>query len=942
MAHGNVPSGSRRSQIRSFISSAPHRLKSLIVTKAKGLASPRSSSPIQKGDHRLKPILTEAGEASSKVAGRGPSGETAAILLPTASLGWRGLEEVKSRCSGRICLPTPSTNFQRRPSKLENDTALFEFDLFYVLTLEQFAAPLPSEVFQDMDQAARELLAALDTLVACGPMSRMRQDQNQVLCGLQLHNLNSLLCFLDAHDKSPQFTLITNPSTALFQLPEGEIGAVARDRLKKWKQISEQLSADLDVARNVPQQPQQPIGSLALEPKEADEAVDKRASSLVSQMFDQFRRLDCARPGTDYTRQGTHELRLRVSEELYAGPPKPSLDMFTLCDAIRRAIEKRQRLHLQVGPKGLFDMTEEVQAEQLESDNFDGEPLRDFLERQAFTPIRPRDVFDNTAQGKFRYHEKVEMALVLSKCLVDFFDEDFELPWTPSHIHLRRTPTPPKGTCGKNRYDLYVSFRPETSEVKTLDLSTGLAAGNPMLLSFAKLLLEIDSGDEIPIKIDPEPRSNMAALGKLIEYLDMRESETENPGYLRAVRGCLFAGTALHVQTEGDHADQASATRTLVRKELNEKIVMQLEQIHGPQSRLLQDQPSEHVKSKDVGVHEAPQLTGTSNTAVSLYDDQEEESKENRRRAKDYFNYLRGAFEPLRNCNPAIRPIRIAVIDSGIDMNDPVVRAKANQIKGKRNWTTLNPDDCDDAYGHGTHVARLLVTVAPTSEIFIAKISTGKQLDHKDTDRIAQAIDWAAVQWDVDIISLSLGLDTENERIKRALDRVINPERGGGSKKIVIAAAANWGGNQGIAFPGRHKGVICVHSTDGMGNPSETNPTAQKGKSLATLGLSVESSVKKKGGKGRDKVFISGTSYATPIAAGIAANVLEFASRQLHNRLSPGERENLFAYWGMSRLFEKMSEPRSGYDYIVPWKLFDGREPLKIAEDIHVILRGTD
>jgi len=175
---------------------------------------------------------------------------------------------------------------------------------------------------------------------------------------------------------------------------------------------------------------------------------------------------------------------------------------------------------------------------------------------------------------------------------------------------------------------------------------------------------------------------------------------------------------------------------------------MELERIREPQSRLLRDQPSGDVKSGDVkskkvGAQEALQLTDIPNTTVSLYDDQEEESKENRRRAKHYLDRLRHTFEPLRNCHPAMvppstRPVRVAIIDSGLDTTDPVVRARTKQIKGKRNWTSPNPDDCDDTYGHGTHVARLLVTVAPTSEIFVAKVSTGKQLDHKNTDRIAQ------------------------------------------------------------------------------------------------------------------------------------------------------------------------------------------------------------
>ncbi|GAB1315549.1 hypothetical protein MFIFM68171_05759 [Madurella fahalii] len=531
----------------------------------------------------------------------------------------------------------------------------------------------------------------------------IRGDQNQDLCELKLHNLNSLLCFLDSNDKTSKFTLITNPSTALFKLPSDEIEVATRNHLKRWKEISEQLSADLDFPRNVPQQPQQPIG-LAPEGKKLDE-IDKRASLVVSKMFDQFRQLDCARQ-----RKSTHELRLRVSEELYTGPPKSSLDIFvsccpnsalfwheaqyeslnckvetsttkkTLCEAIRGAIQKRQRLHLQVGPKGLFEVTEEVRAEQLESDNFNREPLSELLKRQAFTPIRPRDVFDNlkTAEGKVRYHKKVEMALMLSKCLVDFFNEDFELPWTPSHIHLRRASS--NRTSCKNRYNLYVSFRSETSEVKTLDLSTGLTTRNPILLSFAKLLLEIDSGNEISLNINPDPELNIPAFRKLIEYLDLRESETENPSYLRAVRGYLFASRALQISR--DDTDQDSATRRLIRKELNEKIVIELERIYKPQSRLLQHQPPGDIKSKDLGTQGALQLTDISNTTVSLYNDQEEESKENRRRAKDYLDSFSRTFKSLRNCHPAMapssaRPIRVAIIDSGLDMTDPVIRARA-------------------------------------------------------------------------------------------------------------------------------------------------------------------------------------------------------------------------------------------------------------------------
>ena len=75
----------------------------------------------------------------------------------------------------------------------------------------------------------------------------------------------------------------------------------------------------------MPQQLQQPVGLLAREEK-VDE-IDKRASVTVTKMFDGFRQFDRARQRA----HETHELRVRVSEELYSGPPKSSLDMFVSC-----------------------------------------------------------------------------------------------------------------------------------------------------------------------------------------------------------------------------------------------------------------------------------------------------------------------------------------------------------------------------------------------------------------------------------------------------------------------------------------------------------------------------------------------------------------------------------------------------------------------------------
>lgn len=178
-------------------------------------------------------------------------------------------------------------------------------------------------------------------------------------------------------------------------------------------------------------------------------------------------------------------------------------------------------------------------------------------------------------------------------------------------------------------------------------------------------------------------------------------------------------------------------------------------------------------------------------------------------------------------------------------------------------------------------------------------------------------------------------MEEDNALIDKAIEVCLHPPPGSGSKKIVFAAAANWGGNAERAYPARRDGVICVHATDGKGNPGRFNPDAvQDGDNFATLGVSVHSRW-----AGND-VWKSGTSFAAPIAAGIAANILEFASHHLHD-LSDDDRRWLYSSRGMRAVFRRMASRRGDYDYVRPWKLWqtqDGRKECT-DEDIITILR---
>lgn len=71
--------------------------------------------------------------------------------------------------------------------------------------------------------------------------------------------------------------------------------------------------------------------------------------------------------------------------------------------------------------------------------------------------------------------------------------------------------------------------------------------------------------------------------------------------------------------------------------------------------------------------------------------------------------------------------IRIMIIDTGIDKNDNIIEGALddNRIQGCCGFVNgrdadPDPNDVQDRFGHGTHVARLVLNAAPSAEVFIA------------------------------------------------------------------------------------------------------------------------------------------------------------------------------------------------------------------------------
>lgn len=144
---------------------------------------------------------------------------------------------------------------------------------------------------------------------------------------------------------------------------------------------------------------------------------------------------------------------------------------------------------------------------------------------------------------------------------------------------------------------------------------------------------------------------------------------------------------------------------------------------------------------------------------------------------------------------------------------------------------------------------------------------------------------------------------------------------------IMFAAASNWGAIEGnrTAFPANIVGhVVKISSTDGRGSKSRWNPSKSKNNDNFSVVGEAVSSAWPAHLEPRKEQRKSGTSIATPIAAGIAALVLEFATQKPQ---TIPNREILWSYEGMRAIFEKMAWPKDGFNWVVPWKLFNDKWP---------------
>ncbi|OBS26151.1 hypothetical protein FPOA_00094 [Fusarium poae] len=306
--------------------------------------------------------------------------------------------------------------------------------------------------------------------------------------------------------------------------------------------------------------------------------------------------------------------------------------------------------------------------------------------------------------------------------------------------------------------------------------------------------------------------------------------------------------------------------------------------------------------------------------------------------------------------------IHIAVLDTGYDpgavffANKDRLR-RLRKSKDNYNWKDFvekgGQDKPKDEQGHGTHVLSVLMNVAPAADIFVARVARNN-LDLQDSARnVAEAIEWAWKECSADIVTMSFGFDGEQyvdgepivgNAILKALTET-------SQRTLFFSAAANEGGNRNEMFPASNQNVMSIRGSDDRGWACSFNPPPDYNAETCfmTLGVDVPGASlagsKYKGGE----VLKSGTSVATPIAAGIAAMLLGYAKiheQALKRVLGPRDEvklQKIRRIAGMSKLFGNMStEMMEKWSYLNIDKFTDCTDDLRLSMIANAVREAKD
>ncbi|WP_413570035.1 S8 family peptidase [Bdellovibrio sp. HCB117] len=238
------------------------------------------------------------------------------------------------------------------------------------------------------------------------------------------------------------------------------------------------------------------------------------------------------------------------------------------------------------------------------------------------------------------------------------------------------------------------------------------------------------------------------------------------------------------------------------------------------------------------------------------------------------------------------RDIVVAIIDTGVDINHPLIRDhlwvnpndQKNTLDDDGNgyaddlhgWNFVsNNSDISDNHGHGTHVAGIILQKAKTQKVKFMILKYYDPLQSGDDNLLAtvKAIRYAT-KMKADIINYSGGGDSRSPLEEAAI-------RDAQKQGIVFVAAA---GNEGRDtdrvgyYPAGYRlsNIISVAAVDSRKRLLASSNYGSKSVDIAAPGKNVFSSL-----PGGRYGFMTGTSQATAWVSGLVASLLARSEKSL-------------------------------------------------------------
>lgn len=274
-------------------------------------------------------------------------------------------------------------------------------------------------------------------------------------------------------------------------------------------------------------------------------------------------------------------------------------------------------------------------------------------------------------------------------------------------------------------------------------------------------------------------------------------------------------------------------------------------------------------------------------------------------------------------------PVKIAVLDTGFAYDNPQdkrsLRPYYQRIKRLANFIEGDPDSeaKTDPSGHGTAVAVQILKVSLTAVLYVCRVAGPDGVPDKSA--IEKAIRKASGKpdkdspdgggWGVDIINMSFGWPYHHGGVRNAIEFA----RQNGVH--LFASTSNdglLGPPNDILYPARSDSVIAVDAADGLGEHARSAPSSSsqhsRGSRFSAPGLGITS-------PNTDHIW-EGSSFACPIAVGVAALILEFARQSPLNK-SPEVQTYLQEMPAMLAMLRRASSDKGpdGLKFLTPWKL---------------------